>query len=113
MTPVGIAWLIAVIFAVLIFVLTTIWIVRKGLNLYRGIRDIEFPQAEGGEKSPSPARKPAPTGDPATLTAARVSRHTVKQQRRANKERRLARAQDRWAEYDLVSERDWEPQSTL
>ena len=101
----GIVWLIAVICAVIIFVVTTAWIIVRGIRLYRTVRDIELPAAETSEPVRPPARKPAPTGDPATLSAARVARAEVKQARKANKQRRLNAAHDRWASYDLVAPR--------
>ena len=101
----GIVWLIAVICAVIIFVATTAWIIVRGIRLYRTVRDIELPAADTAESDSEPARKPAPTGDPATLSAARVARAEVKQARKANKQWLLNAAQDRWASYDLVAPR--------
>lgn len=101
----GIVWLIAVICAVIIFVSTTVWIIYRGIHLYRTVRDIERPDDAAAESVREPARKPAPTGDPATLSAARVSHAEVKQARKANKQRRLNAAHDRWASYDLVAPR--------
>lgn len=105
MSAQGIAWLIAIFFAVVVFVVTTAWIIYRGICLYRRIRDIELPIADTAESVREPARKPAPTGDPATLSAARVSHAEVKQARKANKQRRLHAAHDRWASYDLVAPR--------
>ncbi|WP_297721368.1 histidine kinase [uncultured Mobiluncus sp.] len=100
-----IVWLIAVICAVIIFVTTTAWIIVRSIRLYRTVRDIELPAADTAESVREPARKPAPTGDAATLSAARVARAEVKQARKANKQRRLNAAHDRWASYDLVAPR--------
>lgn len=105
MSAQGIVWLIAIICAVIIFVATTAWIIYRGIHLYRTVRDIELPAAETSESDSEPARKPAPTSDPATLSAARVARAEVKQARKANKQRRLHAAHDRWASYDLVAPR--------
>lgn len=101
----GIVWLIAVICAVIIFVATTAWIIVRGIRLYRTVRDIELPAGDTAESVREPDRKPAPTGDPATLSAARVARAEVKQARKANKQRRLNAAHDHWASYDLVAPR--------
>ena len=101
----GIVWLIAVICAVAIFVATTVWIILRGIRLYRTVRDIEMPVHDASEPVSEPVRKPAPTGDPATLSAARVARAEVKQARKVNKQRRLNAAHDRWASYDLVAPR--------
>lgn len=103
MSAQGIVWLIAIIFAVIIFVATTAWIIYRGICLYRRIRDIELPAAETSDSDSEPTRKPAPTSDPVTLSAARVARAEVKQARKANKQRRLHAAHDRWASYDLVA----------
>ena len=105
MTPVGLTWLLAVIFAVLVFVLTTIWVIYRGIRLYRKARAIEFPEHIEPEPETNPERVPAPTGNIATLTSARIARAKIKQTRRANKERRLEAAHDRWAAYGLVDER--------
>ena len=105
MSAQGIVWLIAIICAVIIIVATTVWIIYRGIHLYRTVRDIELPADAASYSVREQTRKPAPTSDPSTLSAARVARAEVKQARKANKQRRLNAAHDRWASYDLVAPR--------
>ncbi|MCI6585370.1 MAG: hypothetical protein MSC45_09980 [Mobiluncus sp.] len=102
MTWLGIVWLCLAIFAVAMLVLTLIWLFFKGRALYRAVSAIEFPESSETISEPRPPRAPGPTGDPSTLTSARVAHQDVKLQRRLNREKRLERAQGRWADYGLV-----------
>lgn len=103
MTWLGLVWLCLAIYALAMLVFTLMWLFFKVRGAYRALRDIEMPESEGIAESTVPvARAPGATGNAETLTAARLLHQEIKQQRRANKQRRLHRAQTRWASYGLV-----------
>lgn len=107
MTWLGYVWIALVVFALAIFVGTTVWLVKRILGLYRSVRDIDFPSVTDKEETSlyvsSQMRKPAPTGSEATLSQARLAHQDVKATRRLHRNNRLDAALDRWAGYGLVT----------
>lgn len=94
-------WLCLGIYALAMFVFTMVWLFFKLRDAYRALRFIEVPTAEPAAMDAS-VRAPAPTGNAETVTTARVMRAEIKQQREINRQRRLRRAQERWASYGLA-----------
>lgn len=99
----SVVWTVLIILAVICPVVGFIWLVRRGISVFRVMSGFDFSSQETKDDASQPApRRPGPTGDLNTLTAARVERHLVKQTREENRQRRLADAKQRWAEHGLV-----------
>ncbi len=103
MTWLGIVWLFLGIYALAMLVFTLVWLFFKVRGVYRALRCIELPESDVVPPDTQVVfHAPGPTGDPETLSSARVRHQEIKQQRRVNKQRRLRRAQERWASHGLV-----------
>lgn len=103
MTWLEIVWLFLGIYALAMLVFTLVWLFFKIRGAYRALRGIELPESSGLTADTAAVHVPGPTGDPETLSAARVSHQEIKQQRHANKQRRLRHAQARWISHGLVA----------
>lgn len=102
MSWLGVVWICLVLYALAMLIFSVALLFTRGKRVFQALRGIDFPVSQPPETKSSPY-VPAPTGNVETLTEARIVLHTIKQQRRLNKIRRMRRALKRWAGYGLVN----------